>query len=329
MAAITKESVWAVADAMLAVGETPTQAKVREALGGGSFSTIGPLVKEWEAARAEQSQARETSVPKSVQDALAEVVGRLWTVAANEAALGVESARREVEALRQEAAIEAASASDAIQIVEAERDTALLKLDALAMDLTQIQSDLLQARTDLSAQSELRAGAEGRVEAAQALAARADADRLTMVEDLASVRITMGDQLAAADARAHRAEARADKAETKADAVQAELTKVGQEFAAARADLSSERASHGGTKAKLTGDLERAQSDLGRVDAKASALQIELTKAAENVGAARADLVNEQVAHTATKGKMATLRTHVEGLQSKIDKAPAQAAQTA
>ncbi|MCG3810126.1 DNA-binding protein [Psychrobacter sp. Ps4] len=45
--ALTTEGIHAAADKLQANGTTPTQTKVREALGGGSFSTIGEALKTW------------------------------------------------------------------------------------------------------------------------------------------------------------------------------------------------------------------------------------------------------------------------------------------
>lgn len=290
---ITREAVFEAADNLLASGETPTQIKVRDALGGGSFSTIGPLVREWELSRAEQSEARETAVPDAVQAVLSEVAGRLWKVASAEAALGVEAARREVEDMRRDAAAEAARASDAIQIVEGERDAAQVQVGALTTDLETVRAELVSVQTDLRSQVEARTRAEVLAEGANARADRAEADRQAVSEERSKIyaeatqlrdasialRETVAmltaksagleDRLAAAlaavtvsDARADKAEVRAEKAEARADTLQIELTKVGADLAGVRSDLAKERAEHSATRSQLSERLERLSVEL-------------------------------------------------------------------
>ena len=305
---ITRDAVFEAAEELAAqLGKAPTQSQVREALGGGSFTTIGPFMKEWESARAEQSESRETPVPDSVQQALAEVAGRLWKVASAEAALGVEAARREVEDMRRDAAAEEASAAEAIGIVEGERDAALVHVEGLTADLNATRADLAQVQGDLRGQSEARVRAEAQAEAATALADRADADRRVtqdrvrqaeaeavalreMVSDqraqlaqLGAERAGLVEQVkgataatAAADARAAKAEARADRAEARAEVVQMELTKTAAELATARADLAKERAEHAGTRSQLSERLEHLSVEHERAEDLVKALQAKL-----------------------------------------------------
>lgn len=277
---ITKETFFETADRLLEEqGKPPTQGQMRDALGGGSFTTIGPLMKDWEAARAEQAEARETTVPDAVQVALSEVAGRLWQVASNEAALGVEAARREVEEMRKEAAAEAASSSEAIAIVEGERDAALERIEALNGDLSEVRSELDGVKKDLRGQIEARTRAETQVEAATARADRAEQERkiaseerLKVESEASSLResnATMREKLAELSAdnkflsdQSSKMETRADRAEAKADAVQGQLTQVTADLSTARSDLVKERAEHNATKNSLSDRLDRALSDL-------------------------------------------------------------------
>ena len=48
-----KEKIIAAAENLEAQGVNPTQVTVREALGGGSFATIGPVLKEWKESKKE------------------------------------------------------------------------------------------------------------------------------------------------------------------------------------------------------------------------------------------------------------------------------------
>jgi hypothetical protein len=42
-----KDKIFALCDELNATGIKPTLEKVRDALGGGSFSSINPILKEW------------------------------------------------------------------------------------------------------------------------------------------------------------------------------------------------------------------------------------------------------------------------------------------
>ena len=61
--ALTTEKIYAAADQLHADGVVPTQTKLREALGGGSFSTIGEALKSWKQAQQENEQLKRSDMP--------------------------------------------------------------------------------------------------------------------------------------------------------------------------------------------------------------------------------------------------------------------------
>lgn len=189
VATVTREAVFAAAETIKAEGEWPTQAYVREKIGGGSFSSIGPLLREWQAMQHERDEAKVTQVPEAVRLALSEVAGRLWKVASETASLGVVAARKEVEELKSAAAVEVAEAVEAVQIVEGERDAALQVVATAQVERDRALSDLETERV-ARVEAERAAGvskgramiAEAKAEASaqetvRADAARADAER--------------------------------------------------------------------------------------------------------------------------------------------------------
>lgn len=190
MAVITKEQVFAAADALAEAGEKITQQKIRDAVGGGSFSTIGPLLSEWEAARAEVNAARAVVMPDGVKAVLDDAAARLWKAATDSASLGVEAARKEVDALKAKVAHDVQEARDAVAIVEGERDEMGAEVSRLRDALAEAEA---VARREVDARhgaETARAVAEARAEAADKAAAVADA------------------RAAAAEERAERANAR-------------------------------------------------------------------------------------------------------------------------
>lgn len=293
-ATITKADVFDAAEKLKSAGKPVTQVSVREILGGGSFSTIGPLVREWEAAQVDSQEAREILIPDAISLMFSEVVGRLWKTATNEAALGVEAARRELEDLRRDAASEVKEAQEAIGVVEAERDAAVVSIATLTTDLAASQAQIARLQADLLSQSEARARAEAQAEAAAERAARSDADRAAAIldrsqlqdqlktmaevssghrEEIATLKAELSglsaqletSRKAAADAddRAKKAETRAENAEARAQVLQdqlnsisADLTTVQVELTRVTGALEKEVSDHGTTKQKLHDRLE-------------------------------------------------------------------------
>lgn len=82
---VTKEKVFAAADKLKSEGVKPTGAAVKEELGGGSFSSIGPLLSEWRITQRElDKEARQSPVPESLNAAVSNMVNQLWRISQNE-----------------------------------------------------------------------------------------------------------------------------------------------------------------------------------------------------------------------------------------------------
>lgn len=100
--AITKESIWTVADAIDQVGEKPTLASVRKRLGGGSYTTISEAMTEWHARRATRSAPATDPVPEKIRDAAAEFASMVWQVAQDIADGRLQAERSALEEARQQ-----------------------------------------------------------------------------------------------------------------------------------------------------------------------------------------------------------------------------------
>lgn len=126
--AISQDQIFAVADLIEADGKKPTLVAVRQALGGGSFATIGPAMVEWRArSSAKQAPLRETT-PQSINDLLSGIGTEIWSAAlalANGRLAGereaLEEARVQQEASRTEVAEFAEHLSAELDTVKAER----------------------------------------------------------------------------------------------------------------------------------------------------------------------------------------------------------------
>ena len=88
MVTITAETVAAAAGRLQGDGTNPTQSAVRTALGGGSFSTIGPLLHKWRDNQAEAAELAKVDLPDTLADAGSDLMSRVWKVAIAEAFAG-------------------------------------------------------------------------------------------------------------------------------------------------------------------------------------------------------------------------------------------------
>lgn len=131
-----KDKIIAAANALAAEGHTnPTNDAVRERMGGGSFATISPVMREWRAAR--QSEAVATlEMPADLRRAIESSVGNVWNIASKLASASVETVRVE--------AVEAAV------ILTEERDEALVEVARLEKQLSDLQNVLSEKGLALS-----------------------------------------------------------------------------------------------------------------------------------------------------------------------------------
>ena len=96
MVTITAETVAAAAGRLQGDGTNPTQSAVRTALGGGSFSTIGPLLHKWRDNQAEAAELAKVDLPDTLADADSDLMSRVWKVAIAEAFAGHDALRKEL-----------------------------------------------------------------------------------------------------------------------------------------------------------------------------------------------------------------------------------------
>ena len=109
--AITKDQIFQAADQLTVAGESATMAAVRKLLGGGSYTTISPVLNEWKARQKEATAPLREPAPQAVGDRLAEVGADIWAMAlglANSRLAAereaLEKARADMEAAQAEAA---------------------------------------------------------------------------------------------------------------------------------------------------------------------------------------------------------------------------------
>ncbi len=128
--AITRESIWAAAEQLAAEGVRPTQAVIRERLGGGSFTTISAAMAEWHA-RQTQKTAPADPVPDKLSEAATELAAVTWRIAQELADAQLQARRSVIEEARQQMEAEKIEAAAFADQLGKELDASKEKVAAL------------------------------------------------------------------------------------------------------------------------------------------------------------------------------------------------------
>jgi len=135
--AITEQDIHRIADQLVESGETPTLAKIRKALGGGSYTTISEAMKIWKAKQQNSQTEIREAAPQSISDKLESLGIEIWAVALEMANARLQSEREALEQARAE--------------LEEENKEAAALADALNDEVEQLKTELEQKNNDLSA----------------------------------------------------------------------------------------------------------------------------------------------------------------------------------
>lgn len=286
---VTIEAVASAAEKISEAGGKVTLAAVRDAVGGGSFSTISPLLQAWRDAQDEREELAEVAVPEQVTTATQELAARVWKTAVEVARAGHDSLRRDLlDAQQRVEAIQAESA-ELVTILETERDEARMSAEAEVERREALEAEQadLQRRLNVSDVECARLGEriEAKTQAAN-LAAEQAREADLRLNDL------RGD-LAAARAQAAEATADLRKAREQLDAARAELIATQTDLGGARADLATERAQHVATRDRL--NEAQASEGLATADALASRQERDQAVEAQKKMASRIEELENQL----------------------------------
>ena len=132
--AITREQILETASRLQAQGIKPTQTNVREALGGGSFTTIAEALREWRADQDQTAQLQQVVIPSDITDRTNILIAQVWETAQS---LANDRLIKEREALEHKEALINAEIDESNKIIETlENEQAELtaQLDTLTND---------------------------------------------------------------------------------------------------------------------------------------------------------------------------------------------------
>lgn len=113
--AITREQILETASSLQAQGIKPTQTNVREALGGGSFTTIAEALREWRQEQDQTAQLQQVVIPSDITDRTNILIAQVWETAQ---ALANDRLIKEREALEHKEALINAEIDESNKIIE-------------------------------------------------------------------------------------------------------------------------------------------------------------------------------------------------------------------
>lgn len=281
--AITTQDIHAAADKLAEQDIKPTLAKVRDALGGGSFTTISDAMTTWRQEQQADQQLQQVDLPSSINERLQALGAEMWQ-SANSLANERLAAERDALAVAQAAAAqELDEHKESIKTLELEQAELLEQLDLE-------QSKAQQA-------------------AANATHSKAALDTATAQHsaDLDAIKQQLNDtqhKLELEQQRSATAQQTADDLRAKFDETSAQLTQSRERIATANAQSTAQQA-----------EIERLKADLADVkalndnkDAKIDALTAERntlnTELAKSTG--RLETTAEQLAALTADHKQLT-----------------------
>ena len=155
--ATTFEQVKKAAEAIQERDEKPTLASVRKELGGGSFSTLSELMKQWRASQAAQSELAEVELPDSVAGAHRASAVSIWKAAIDEADRRISGEREALKLAQEESAATVAETLEALTELESEVQELRKELDKELDEKRKLAEALSSSKSDLqSADARLR-----------------------------------------------------------------------------------------------------------------------------------------------------------------------------
>ena len=145
--AITTEQIHATADQLAQQGIKPTQTNVREALGGGSFTTIAEALRTWRQEQETVTQLQAVVIPQDITDRTQTLTAQIWETAQ---ALANERLAKEREALAHKEALligENDEMQKVVATLESEQGELLAQLDEMNNKNT-AQAEQLEQEAD-------------------------------------------------------------------------------------------------------------------------------------------------------------------------------------
>lgn len=184
---ITPEAVAEAAEKLISRGRPVTNQAVHSLLGGGSMSTITPLVRAWKEDQKERQALAERYVPEPIEQLAQELAGRIWRDAQEEAGVATDALRRELKKLRESYSEKEAELEANLELARQQHEDAETALNDMQGE-TDMLRDAYEALTlEHARATEKIAGLEQRVSDLQGMLEKVEARAERAEERLASV----------------------------------------------------------------------------------------------------------------------------------------------
>lgn len=289
---VTRDKVFAAAEQLQQAGTKPTMSAVKDILGGGSFSTINPLVNEWKETKRQAVAVIKTPVPETVTKALNLVADQVWAAAQEESEKSVAVEREALHSAAKELAEREAELLDVIRSDE-------LEIEKLKTDW---------ARTDLALADQ----------AAQM--ARDNAAFTATIDGLRVDKARLEEHGKNIEAIAAERKEQLTAAATEAANLQGKLETVRSEAADLRHQiqrLEEDVQRLNGTIESLNGTVEKLKTEAGDLRTELAA---EKTSSTQNAAQLSALVKSEQDKNVSASEKVAGLEKLLAQMQQQLDK---------
>lgn len=180
------QKVHAAADALAAEGKRPTLAAIRDAIGGGSFTTISEAMKSWPGRHA--APAEPDTTPEAVTRAGVEQAAGIWKQAKAVADEQLKSERAALDEARAELERETAEAAALADELTTENEALKATIARLQSDAAAQQQALASVTTKATAAEAALAECRARAEQLEKQLARAEAKTDAATEAAAKAR---------------------------------------------------------------------------------------------------------------------------------------------
>lgn len=142
-----KDEVFLIIDQISAdIGKVPTVSQVREQLGGGSFSTLGPIVAEWREKMRLESEIQVPDIPKVAHDAFK----RVWTLALEESQKCFDVERKALDETRQAIESDIAKLLAENEKLESENNRISVLIEVRAKNLKEADDKIVGLQNDIA-----------------------------------------------------------------------------------------------------------------------------------------------------------------------------------
>lgn len=260
--AITREQILETANQLQAQGIKPTQTNVRESLGGGSFTTISEVLREWRADQDQTAQLQAVVIPADITDRTNILIAQLWETAQN---LANDRLLKEREALEHKEALINAEIDESNKVIET--------LENEQAELTAQLDTLTNENSSLN----------------------------TRNNELENIVNSLKTQLNAEKDRANQATAQVNTLQVKIDEQTAKIERLTAELATAQAAVTNATAQateHAQRADNAISELQAVNIENARLQGKSDTLADQLTKA-ESLTANQAEQINKLTAQVA------------------------------